>query len=109
LSTLTGMLGHATAVAHDGAAALALAAGFQPDLVLLDLGMPGLSGLDVARQLRATQGNAALRLVALTGWGSEQDRARTTAAGFDLHLTKPVTLSTLSAALAGTAAAKKRN
>jgi PAS domain S-box-containing protein len=109
LSTLTTMLGHATAVAHDGAAALALAGGFQPDLVLLDLGMPGLSGFDVARQLRATQGNAALRLVALTGWGSEQDRARTAEAGFDLHLTKPVTLSMLSAALAPAAPLKSRN
>ena len=100
LATLTNILGHATAVAHDGAAALRLAPAFQPDLVLLDLGMPGIDGYEVARRLRAAPGGAALILVALTGWGGEQERGRTREAGFDLHLTKPATLATLEQAFA---------
>ena len=83
------LLGYAAAAAQDGPAAVSVAAAFGPELVLLDLGLPGMDGYDVARALRADPRHAGVILVALTGWGAEQDRARTAQAGFDHHLTKP--------------------
>jgi PAS domain S-box-containing protein len=82
--------GHLTRLVHDGSAVLAAAQAFQPDVVLLDIGLPGLNGYQVAQQLRADSRFAALRLIALTGWGAEADRRRAQEAGFDHHLTKPV-------------------
>ena len=82
--------GHELRVAHDGAEALRLAQAWRPDLAILDIGMPGLNGHEVARALRATPGLEDIALLALTGWGSAEDRARSAASGFDLHLTKPV-------------------
>jgi PAS domain S-box-containing protein len=77
--------------AADGEAGLAAAHAFLPDAVLLDLGLPGIDGVEVARRLRADPpGDGALKIVAVTGWGSEADRRRTSDAGFDDHLTKPV-------------------
>jgi signal transduction histidine kinase len=76
--------------AHDGAHALRIAETFRPELVLLDIGMPGMSGLEVARRMRALPWGAGVTLVAQTGWGQEQDRERARAAGFDVHLTKPI-------------------
>ena len=84
------MLGHEVRAVHDGPAALAAVEALRPDVVLLDIGMPGMSGYEVARRLRERPGGAALRLVALTGWGAEDDRRRTREAGFDHHLVKPV-------------------
>jgi CheY-like chemotaxis protein len=75
----------------DGHAALALVADWTPDVAILDLTMPGMSGTDLARALRERLG-AATTLIALTGHGSAEDRARTRAAGFDLHWVKPVSL-----------------
>jgi PAS domain S-box-containing protein len=89
LEMLLRSLGYETRVVHDGAAALELAPAFRPDVVLLDIGMPGLDGYEVARRLRALHG-ARLRIVAVTGWGQEADRERSRAAGFDVHLVKPV-------------------
>jgi len=85
---------------YDGAAALEQLARFAPHVLLLDLGMPGMDGYEVARRVRAAGGAAAPQIVALTGWGQESDRARTRAAGFDFHLTKPVDLQALLAWLA---------
>jgi PAS domain S-box-containing protein len=82
-------LGYETRVAHDGSTALELAPGFRPHFVLLDIGMPGLDGYEVARRLRAMKGQA-MRIIAITGWGQEADRQRSREAGFDLHLVKPV-------------------
>ena len=93
--------GHTVAVAHDGPQALALAPLFRPELVLLDIGLPGLNGYEVARRLRAMPGGDRLQLVAITGWGQAEDRQRARAAGFDLHLTKPVDQERLRASLAG--------
>jgi signal transduction histidine kinase len=76
--------------AHDGDVALRTAEQFRPDLVLLDLGMPGVSGFDVARAIRSKPWGLDVTLVAQTGWGQNQDRRRTRDAGFDDHLTKPV-------------------
>jgi PAS domain S-box-containing protein len=97
---LLALRGHAVEVAHDGRAALALAEARLPDVALLDIGMPGMSGYELAAALRGLPGGPGVRLVAVTGWGTEQDRARTRAAGFDLHLTKPIDLRTLDQLLA---------
>lgn len=82
--------GHAVLGVADGPAALRAAGEWQPDLALLDLGLPLMDGYEVAARLRSDVGLKDLRIVALTGWGTEQDRAKTTAAGFNAHLTKPV-------------------
>jgi CheY-like chemotaxis protein len=86
---------------YGGPAALASLSSFAPDIVLLDLGMPEMDGFDVARAMRA-EGWRHTRIVALTGWGQQADRARTRDAGFDHHLTKPVDLQALASWL-GTA------
>jgi CheY-like chemotaxis protein len=81
---------------NDGPAALEVAAsGFAPQAVLLDLGMPGMDGFEVARRLREDPAQAGLEIIALTGWGQEEDRRRTREAGFDHHLTKPVDIDQL--------------
>jgi len=87
-------------VVHDGPNALAAADAFRPDVVLLDIGMPGMDGYEVARRLRAQPLHAHARLVALTGWSYEQDQARSRAAGFDHHLRKPAHIDELMALLA---------
>jgi CheY-like chemotaxis protein len=84
--------GFAVAVAHDGPAALAEAAAARPDVVLLDIGLPGMDGYEVARRLRASPGTADTVLVAVTGYDQEHHRRQSRAAGFDLHLVKPVDL-----------------
>jgi signal transduction histidine kinase len=90
LSVLLGLSGHETAMAQTGPDALAQAARFRPELVFLDIGLPGMSGYEVARALRADAYCGDAVLVALTGWGSEEDRRRSADAGFDFHLVKPV-------------------
>ena len=90
LDMLLRSLGYETHVVHDGAAALAAAPRFQPDVVLLDIGMPGIDGYEVARRLRKMKAGRSLRIVAVTGWGQEADRHRSREAGFDVHLVKPV-------------------
>jgi CheY-like chemotaxis protein/two-component sensor histidine kinase len=80
--------GHEVKVVHDGQQALDVFAAFNPDAVLLDLGMPRLSGYEVAKRLRAN--DSVVLLIAITGWGQSGDRARSAQAGFDHHLTKPV-------------------
>jgi PAS domain S-box-containing protein len=89
LQLLLRSLGHETRIANDGPAALAAADEFRPDVVLLDIGMSGMNGYEVARRLRSRK-EGRLKIVAITGWGAEADRARSTDAGFDLHLVKPV-------------------
>ena len=85
--------GHVTRVAFDGPTALRLAAELLPDVALLDIGLPVMDGFELARRLRELPGLAALRLVALTGYGQPSDRERSRVAGFDEHLTKPVELA----------------
>src|SRR5262245_43077276 len=87
--------GQEVRTAHDGAAALALAAEFEPDVVLLDIGLPGMDGYEVARRLRRQATAKVPYLVALTGWGQEENRKRSKEAGFDEHLVKPAELSAL--------------
>ena len=90
LLALLEMMGHVPIGASDGPTALRVAAAFEPQIVLLDLGLPGMDGYGVARALRADPRHAGAIVIALTGWGAERDRARTREAGFDHHLTKPV-------------------
>jgi CheY-like chemotaxis protein len=100
LAMLLQLDGHATLVAHSGAEALAAVSRFAPECVFLDIGLPDLSGYDVARRLCSMPGlEPRPRLIALTGWGQEEDRARSREAGFDAHLVKPVDPADLGAAL----------
>ena len=91
--------GHTIATAVDGPDALAVASEFQPDVAILDIGMPGLSGYAVAEQIRKERGTS-VSLVALSGLGEAADKARATAAGFDRHFTKPMDIRVLSTYLA---------
>jgi PAS domain S-box-containing protein len=100
LSMILEISGHTVKVAHDGYQALALAQAFGPRVAFLDIGMPGMSGYETARAIRATPGLEDIVLVALTGWGAESDRLRSNEAGFDHHLTKPVQLDVVAALLA---------
>jgi signal transduction histidine kinase len=96
LATLMEMAGHEVATAADGEAALAIAARSQPEVVLLDLGLPRLDGYEVSRRIRAQEWGKHMVLVALTGWGQAEDRRRTREAGFDSHLVKPLNLDVLT-------------
>jgi CheY-like chemotaxis protein len=98
LAELVRILGHAAEATYDGDAALAAAERLRPDVVFLDLALPSLDGYEVARRLRS--GAANVRLVALSGFGRADDRARSRAAGFDEHLVKPADLAAIRTALA---------
>jgi CheY-like chemotaxis protein len=101
--TMTLMLrfmGHDVRTVHDGVAALKEAAQFRPDVALLDIGMPHLSGYDVAMAIRKHRWGGSMRLIALTGWGQEEDKRRAIEAGFDHHFTKPVDPEALARLLA---------
>ncbi len=90
LSILLSLTGHETTTAFDGEEALDTADRFQPDVVLLDIGLPKLNGYEVCRALRAVPRERRLVIVALTGWGQDDDRRKSVEAGFDAHLVKPV-------------------
>jgi CheY-like chemotaxis protein len=89
LAEVLRMAGHEVHLATEGTTAAAMAARLQPRVLVLDIGMPGLNGYEVARQVRAQPWGRTALLVAATGWGQEEDRRKAQAAGFDLHLTKP--------------------
>jgi CheY-like chemotaxis protein len=82
--------GHDVRVAYDGQSALREVETRRPDVMLLDIGLPGMNGYELARRVRGTPGGDGILLVAVTGWGQEEARAQTREAGFDDHLTKPV-------------------
>ena len=88
-ATLLELQGHAVRVAHSGMEALEVAKEYRPDVVFLDIGMPGMDGFEVARRMRKESGLENVVLAAVTGWGQQEDRRRTAAAGFDYHLVKP--------------------
>ncbi len=87
---LVRLYGQDVEIAHDGPSALAVAQTFRPEAVLMDISLPGMDGYEVARRLRQMPGLKAITILALTGWGGEQDRQRSQDAGFDYHLVKPV-------------------
>jgi signal transduction histidine kinase/CheY-like chemotaxis protein len=95
LATLLRVLGAHVALAHSGRDALECVDSFRPDVVLLDIGMPGMDGYEVARRIRANPANRGISLIALTGWGQEEDRRRSVAAGFNHHLVKPADIEQL--------------
>ena len=95
LALLLTTLGQDVTIVHDGAAALERAAWLRPDVIVLDIGMPGMNGYEVARRLRAEPWGRRPLVVAMTGWGQEDDRRRSKDAGFDQHMVKPVTLDAL--------------
>jgi CheY-like chemotaxis protein len=99
LSMLVKIMGHDVFEARDGAEAVRLAEQHRPDVVLMDIGMPNLNGYDAAKQIRAESWGRDMVLVATTGWGQDEDRQRTRAAGFDQHLVKPVDHAALQAIL----------
>jgi CheY-like chemotaxis protein len=95
LAELLVMAGHETHKAGDGVQALEAAARLRPDVILLDIGMPGMDGYEVARRIRAESWGREPTLVALTGWGQDNDRRRSSEAGFDAHWVKPLELNRL--------------
>ena len=94
--------GHDVATAHDGLAAVELAKEFQPHVALLDLGMPKLDGYEAARSIRQQSWGQKMKLVALTGWGQQEDKRRSREAGFDAHLVKPIDFGALEELVAAT-------
>lgn len=100
LALLLTLTGHSILISHSGPEALAAAPDFRPEVAFLDLGLPGMDGFELARSMRADPRYPGIVLVALTGWGSDEDRQRTREAGFDHHLTKPIGAGTLGELLA---------
>jgi CheY-like chemotaxis protein len=100
LAMMLKIMGNEARTAHDGLEALDVAAAFRPDVVLLDIGMPRLNGYDAARRIRQQAWGQGLALIALTGWGQEDDKRQSHEAGFDHHLTKPVDPAALEKLLA---------
>jgi CheY-like chemotaxis protein len=100
LASLLELSGHQTRVANDGEQAVRTAREFHPEIVFLDIGMPGKDGYEVAKELRESADTREAVLVALTGWGAKDDRARSRQAGFDHHLTKPAGLAAVDGLLA---------
>jgi CheY-like chemotaxis protein len=91
--------GHEVRVAYSGPDGIAAAAAFAPDIVLCDIGLPGQSGWEVARAIRGAPATSGARLIAITGYGTDEDRTRSAEAGFLAHLIKPVDLNVLDALL----------
>lgn len=101
LSKLITMLGHEVQSADNGQEAIALASDFLPDIVLMDLGMPGMDGYEATQIIRGYEWGKKVKIIALTGWGKDEDRQRTKEAGFDGHQVKPLELTNLQKMLSG--------
>jgi two-component system CheB/CheR fusion protein len=108
LAFLLKLWGHEVRTAANGPTALAVAPGYLPDVVLLDVGMPGMDGFEVARHLRRQEGLAATAIIALSGYAQDEDRRHAREAGCDDHLAKPVDLVVLRNLLAGHKQARGR-
>ena len=100
------LMGNDTRTVHDGLAAVEAATEFHPDIILLDIGLPKLNGYDACRRIREQPGGAHAYLIALTGWGQDEDRRRSLDAGFDHHLVKPMDPAALEQLLATLPAAR---
>jgi CheY-like chemotaxis protein len=101
LAMLVEQLGGSTCIAHDTASGLQAVQDNPPDVVFLDIGMPGVNGYEACRRLRQWPSQKPMLIVAVTGWGQSQDKQRALDAGFDAHLTKPADLEALAHLLAG--------
>jgi CheY-like chemotaxis protein len=104
LAMMLSIMGHDTRTAHDGESAFATAETFLPDVVLLDIGLPKLNGYEVAQRIREKTWGASMYLIAVTGWGQDEDRQRSSEVGLNLHMVKPVEPSALEKLLASLAA-----
>ncbi|CAN5919963.1 N/A [soil metagenome] len=100
ICALLGILGHEAREAISGTEAVAVAAVFEPELVILDIGLPDLSGYEVARELRSRYPDRCIHIAAVTGWAQVNDRVRSLAAGIDQHFLKPVGAETIVAIVA---------
>ena len=100
LATVLQLMGHSIQRAYDGLEAVQAAAAFRPDVVLMDIGLPKMNGYEAAREIRKQTWGRAMSVIALTGWGTEEDKRRASEAGFDYHLTKPVEAGALEELLA---------
>ena len=101
LAIMLKLMGNETQTAHDGLEPSKSAATFRPDLVLLDIGMPKFNGYDTAQRIRQEPWGKNVVLVALTGWGQEEDKRRSLEAGFNFHMVKPVDPAALEKLLSG--------
>jgi CheY-like chemotaxis protein len=109
LVTLLQLSGHDVRAVHDGEAAVRAAASVEPDVILLDIGLPKLNGYEAAKRIRAQQGDRKMVIVALTGWGQDADRRRSADSGFDAHWVKPVDDQKLDRFLADLAVSPARS
>jgi CheY-like chemotaxis protein len=100
LAMMLKLMGHEVRTAHDGLEGFEAAAAFQPDFILLDLGMPKLNGYETCRRIREQPWGKQIGIIAVTGWGQEDDKRRTQNAGFSGHLVKPVEPASLEKLLA---------
>jgi CheY-like chemotaxis protein len=100
--------GHEVEVCYDAEGALRCAASFRPDVGLFDVGLPGMNGYQLAERVRQGQDGSPMLLVAITGWGQDEDRRAALAAGFDAHLTKPADPEAILALIAGRAASSAK-
>lgn len=104
LAMMLSIMGHDTRTAHDGESAVQTAETFLPDVVLLDIGLPKLNGYEVAQRIREKAWGESMYLIAVTGWGQDEDRQRSSEVGLNLHMVKPVEPSALEKVLASLAA-----
>ena len=95
LAMMLSIMGHETRTAHDGESAVTSAEAFLPDVVLLDIGLPKLNGYEVAQRIRENTWGKSMFLIAVTGWGQDEDRQRSSEVGLNLHMVKPVEPSAL--------------
>lgn len=100
LAMMLSIMGHDTRTAHDGESAVATAESFLPEVVLLDIGLPKLNGYEVAQRIRRSTWGASMFLIAVTGWGQDEDRQRSSEVGLNVHMVKPVEPSALQKLLA---------
>jgi CheY-like chemotaxis protein len=96
MAALLSMMGHEIRTAHDGEQAIEVAQSFEPDVILMDIGMPKMDGLEAARRIRKLALRKQPKIAALTGWGQEADRRGSSEAGIDRHLVKPVELQAVT-------------
>ena len=100
LAMMLSIMGHETRTAHDGESAVSTAESFLPDVVLLDIGLPKLNGYEVAQRIREQPWGASMFLIAVTGWGQDEDRQRSSEVGLNVHMVKPVEPAELERLLA---------
>lgn len=100
LAMMLSIMGHETRTAHDGESAVATAESFLPEVVLLDIGLPKLNGYEVAQRIREQAWGASMFLIAVTGWGQDEDRQRSSEVGLNVHMVKPVEPAVLERLLA---------